>query len=447
MARAPRNIRTPLKQRWRQLRYQFLPYVVFGATIAATVMLWQRHAGPSMAFGTVDTKVASITAAVPAPILPLTDENGRPVVMALNTVVAKGKQLVQLDTTSVEKQIAVAEAELDRRNDEIARIEQEVKVANDKIPLEVFDKKFRKWVEGDRLQKERRDLFSRVRDLESQEKVVAANKLQVDKEADDLETLLKGLKGFDQKEVLKRAGGETVASKRLAAKALKVQVDEIRKTIADLKGNQLDRIKEVLESLGNIIPPAGTQKQLDEALAPYRQAIVVQQKLIEQLENQKDSYVINAPFGGKITKIFKWPGQTVEPGDVIYEISKMEAEFITTYLRQGPNDLPKVNGYVNIRLRTRPPEVHRATVVEVGAKFEPVPLDHLRNPRIPEWGFPVRIEVPESLKHALRPGEKVDLTFSSSSAADGGGLTITLRDSLRRIPGHMSVIGTVQTVR
>ncbi|MCH8194736.1 MAG: hypothetical protein IIB12_01530 [Chloroflexi bacterium] len=97
MARAPRNIRTPLKQRWRQFRYVCLPYVVFGLTVAATAWLWQQHAGPSGLSGRVTARRGTIAAGVAAEMLPL--PGGQLAQLDLNSVVKKGDVIVMFDTS------------------------------------------------------------------------------------------------------------------------------------------------------------------------------------------------------------------------------------------------------------------------------------------------------------------------------------------------------------
>ncbi|MCH8046029.1 MAG: HlyD family efflux transporter periplasmic adaptor subunit [Planctomycetes bacterium] len=419
MARAPRNIRTPLKQRWRQFRYVCLPYVVFGLTVAATAWLWQQHAGPSGLSGRVTARRGTIAAGVAAEMLPL--PGGQLAQLDLNSVVKKGDVIVMFDTSLLEKQIDVAVAELARRRTEITRIEEETRVSNDAKSKGIWRLQFDRWVEKSRLKQDMQSLNRRILDLEAAGKVAQANKLVIENKADDLEKLLPELPDdVDRKELRKR--GLTVESFRLQAKALEVEIKEGQNTFAALKV----QIKAVGESLALLDgektePPVLAQADRDAALAPFKQAVVVQEKLIEQLEQQKQSYKIAAPFDGKITQVLKWPGQTVEPGELIYLVSAEKAEYITAYVRQGPHYRPEVGDVVDVRLRTRPPRVSHGRVVQVGATFESVPPEHLRNPTVAEWGYPVRIEIPHDFVGQLLPGESVDLTFVPPES-DGGGL-------------------------
>jgi hypothetical protein len=48
---------------------------------------------------------------------------------------------------------------------------------------------------------------------------------------------------------------------------------------------------------------------------------------------------------------------------------------------------------------------------------EPVPAHQLRDPKVLEWGVPVRITVPAGL--TLKPGELLDVAFSPVAEKDG----------------------------
>ena len=427
MTVAPGKIRTPLKQQWRQFRYRFLPVVVFSATVAATAWLWQQHAGPSGFPGRAEAKSANITASVSAAILPL------PGIEPLDrdSVVEKNQVIVMFDTTRLDKEIEVAVAELARQNKQIESTRQDFEIAR-KERAEAIR------AEEARLYQERRDQRGRIVEHETQIKVAEADKLRVDQEAEDLAKL----EAFELRELRRR--GITIEFKQLEAKALQVQIEEGHRAIKFLE-KQIEEVETALKPLAEIDPPQVARTQLETALSPFVKAVDVQTKRIEQLDERKESYIIKAPISGKITSVLKWPGQTVEPGELIYVISAEVPEYITAYVRQGPHYRPQVGDVVDVRLRTRPPRVSHGKVVQVGAKFEPVPPEHLRNPNVPEWGYPVRIEIPQDFVGELDHGEKVDLTFSAS--ASGGGLMVTARETLQRSLGRASVIGAAQAVR
>ena len=49
------------------------------------------------------------------------------------------------------------------------------------------------------------------------------------------------------------------------------------------------------------------------------------------------------------------------------------------------------------------------------ADVEAVPTRHLRDPKMPEWGRPVMIDLPAGVGGSFTPGEQVDVKFIPSS--------------------------------
>jgi hypothetical protein len=64
---------------------------------------------------------------------------------------------------------------------------------------------------------------------------------------------------------------------------------------------------------------------------------------------------------------------------------------------------------VEIRSRSNPSVAIEGIVDRIGPQVEAVPAHQLRDPRVAEWGLPVRIVL--GGKPSLRPGELVDVKF------------------------------------
>jgi len=56
-------ISAPLERRWREFRYQYLPFVAFGVCVLGTITLWREFALPH---GPVSAKPTAATVATPA---------------------------------------------------------------------------------------------------------------------------------------------------------------------------------------------------------------------------------------------------------------------------------------------------------------------------------------------------------------------------------------------
>jgi multidrug resistance efflux pump len=131
----------------------------------------------------------------------------------------------------------------------------------------------------------------------------------------------------------------------------------------------------------------------DKELAPIRQAILVQEKKINELIKQRGIIVLTAPFDGIINTLNYKSGQTVVRGDAIMTIIKPTAETITTWVRQEEMDRYTLNTQVEVVSLNAPYEAFRSQVSNISSSLELIPQRLWRNPTIPEWGRSVQIPI------------------------------------------------------
>jgi hypothetical protein len=74
---------------------------------------------------------------------------------------------------------------------------------------------------------------------------------------------------------------------------------------------------------------------------------------------------------------------------------------------------------VAIRVRMPGQQMTESTVQSVGSQWEPMPLELLRDQRIPELVLPVRIAIPDGF--GVLPGEVVDVRFMAGDQTEGPG--------------------------
>jgi hypothetical protein len=96
-------------------------------------------------------------------------------------------------------------------------------------------------------------------------------------------------------------------------------------------------------------------------------------------------------------------------------VAATQGQYIVSYVRQEQRLKPVVGMKVDVRVRTVPRQTSVSKIDEVGPQVEPVPSHQLRDPRVPEWGLPVRIGIPDGM--LLKPGELVDVALKVRSAA------------------------------
>ena len=77
-----------------------------------------------------------------------------------------------------------------------------------------------------------------------------------------------------------------------------------------------------------------------------------------------------------------------------------------SYVREG-SPRPAAGDRVLVKSRQHPRVTVESLVERIGPQVEPIPLHQLRDPRLPEWGFPVRIALQPSQNWI--PGELVEI--------------------------------------
>jgi multidrug resistance efflux pump len=177
---------------------------------------------------------------------------------------------------------------------------------------------------------------------------------------------------------------------------------------------QINQINQQLESLPK--PPSSEKLQelMDNLLSPILAQIKTQEAIIKEVEMQIEQLDIEAPFDGVITQVHLHPGQAVQPGTPIFTLAAKDAPYVLTYIRNNQHIRPKEGMAADVRFNTRNRLVVPGRIVLIGPESTEVSAKQLQNPSVPEWGFPVAIQLewgtlPPRTKDDLnpRPGELV----------------------------------------
>lgn len=170
-------------------------------------------------------------------------------------------------------------------------------------------------------------------------------------------------------------------------------------------------------------------------LAPYLAAVETQAALIHEIETELRLLKITAPDKPKgagaapatsnaapagawtVCAIHRYPGEHVRAGDPIVTLGIDRSRYIISYVRQEQRFRPEKDMTVAIRPRMAASKPVEAVVDSVGPQVELIPLHQCRDPKIQEWGLPVRIRLPEDFP--ARPGELLEVTFKTASKRQG----------------------------
>ena len=376
------HIPTPWSHRWRRFRSQGFPAFVFVGAAVLTVWLWDRQAGVPMLVGEVQAIRFDVSGQVDGMLVTLPHRQLEPF-----DVVMAGEIVAKLDDGPVLASLAALQADRLRVEQELTATDARLRQAEADRQHEHMDEARRLAVDLERL---RLEVVGRKAQLGPTG--VARRRLAEEYEAlraihaGDAETQFRlTISRLQRDEVAQRIAGNT-------------------KALAEAEAHTAAAIERMKNQ------PTPAPAYVREQLAPIRAAIAAQEARIRELEIQVQWLEIRSPIRGTVSAIYYRPGQVARAGDPVLTVVDGHGRHIIAYVRQRQGLEPKVGMEVAVRNRSLPRQVVRTLIDRVGDQIEPVPLHHLRNPNLLEWGLPVRIALPEEL--ALRPGELVDLTFT-----------------------------------
>jgi multidrug resistance efflux pump len=364
------------------VRYQLAPVVIFAGAVVLAGWLWGRHVGLPNAVGEVYAVRVDVASPVDGEIIGLP---GKP--LALFDEVRQGQLVALLDDRA-------ALALLSRMQDDLSRLnidlETTILAANDRqVSLKAESLREARGLALD-IEKLRLGIVER-------QGLVETDKVELDRlvaKCDAVRPLVE--KGIE--------AGLTLLDLEMQRDVVKQRIEANRRTLSEAE-TQKAAGDERMKSF-----PAVVAEDIQKLVAPIRQAISAQETRVQEIKRLLASREVRAPIGGTVTAIYSYPGQNIAAGGAILTIAGAESQCILSYVREGQRVRPAVGMSVSVQARTIPRDTGWASIERVGPQIEPVPPHHLRDPKVPEWGLPVRIPVPAGLK--LRPGELVDIAFN-----------------------------------
>lgn len=137
-----------------------------------------------------------------------------------------------------------------------------------------------------------------------------------------------------------------------------------------------------------------------------RRCELLQSRLMatEKLANSLDIF---SPVDGQIDKTHVQTLQLIEPGAPIASLIPSRENYAIGYSRESSTIRPVVGMPVALRSLSDPNLRFESTIQSVGPKIESIPSRHRVNPRVEEWGRPVRIPIPEEM--AIQPGSSISI--------------------------------------
>jgi multidrug resistance efflux pump len=384
-----KRIPVPWKHRWRRFRYTTLPMLGFFTFTGFALWLW-THAGElPHAIGAVESVQVNLASSVEGILKPLPRGNWK-----LYERVEADQVVAQLDDRVLRSQIITLQEEL-------VQFRKEFEAESSKLAMGEADRFESHFVELSRLRDERE---KRRLAVVTQQVQVAVDRLEAERTRIYLECIepLYEKKMIAEQEIINARLYRDQAAKRLT---------EDLKVVAEAESQQ----KAAQERVDQM--PAFLPAVVDKQLGALAAAIEVQQKRIAELETQIELLTIRSPLRGMICAIHHWPNESVPAGEPIVTIASDQGRYLVSFVRQEQHINLEEGMTVDVRKRAILTTAVESVVERVGPQIELVPQHLCRDPKIPEWGLPVRITLPDNFSG--RPGELFEIMFKKNSHNSG----------------------------
>jgi multidrug resistance efflux pump len=348
-------IPTPLATRWREFRYQFLPFITFAVIVAVVAVMWRTYVVPPNVLAEVEPMTANVISTQPGTVVTLNVERFQRVTNGQEI-----GQVLVLETNVLMAGLLEIEADL-----QVRRSQLDLTTLRDSM------------------------IYERERLLYLQEVVQHnINKVLLIRYTAEY---LRASNLFNSKNpVMSQQDYEKAQAQY---EKYKVDVEETTKFLAE-KEKALPRLK---------VDASNTLHFVELEIKAQE----------ERLKAVNQNLILRAPIDGTVSTIKHRPGERVVAGDPIVVITPLNSDRIIAYVRQPMNVVPKVNDWVQIRRQTFKREVGYGKVVEVGTQLEAIDKALLASQGTAvkvEMALPFLVRVRDAMN--LAPGERVDLILN-----------------------------------
>lgn len=379
------RIPIPWKHRWRRFRFGMLPGLGLFVFAVAAFWLWGHQGGLPHSIGEIESRQVEVAAAVDGILAPSSRQ------WVLLEEVRANDLLLQLDDRLIQ-------ARLTSLNEELIRLRKELDAATARLSVSEADRARLYGAETIRLDVEMEQRRLTVLDRQVQTEVGRLETQRTNMRVESLKPL------YDKKMVSELEMNEARMLRDEAAKRLAQNLEVLKEAQSQQKDAE-GRVRQL---------PALHKAEIEKELAPMVAAAKVQEARIAELNLEIQRLTIRSPIDGAICAIHHWPGETVKAADPIVAVAPKQGRYIVSYVRQEQRIEPHVGMKVDVRVRAPISRPYRAPVECVGPQIEPIPVHLCRDPKMPEWGRPVRITLPADLLECP-PGQLLEVTFKPES--------------------------------
>ncbi len=390
-ANSKSTVVTPLKFRWQRTCTQFLPFVFFAFLCVSCLLLWQFQNRSVVRIGEVEAVSSNVASPSAGIVTGWATRSGES--MPIFTSVTKDQIIVELDDSDLVEDIQ----RIQRQLNSIGNSTQS------KLTSLLGDEPERSQVAA---------VGPNASDVSAEKGVSQWEKLAACTEsatqAITIEQLKLNLRKTDSQI---RALQISELSPKEKSKQLASLNNQRRDQIAEIEAIRIERFSD--DAISALDLGSESTATFTEAERMLFQSSIQRCEMLEQqieiLQKSAARLDIRAPITGQIEKSFVSQYDLVEAGTPVASIAPTEGTVIVVYAREMGPVRPFAGMPVVLTARSNPLMRAETIVSSVGPKIESVPPRQRANPRIEEWGRPMRIEVPDSF--VIEPGALVNVAF------------------------------------
>jgi HlyD family secretion protein len=154
---------------------------------------------------------------------------------------------------------------------------------------------------------------------------------------------------------------------------------------------------------------AGHQKVVAARIEPFRQALLVQQAAVKQLDLAIEELTIRAVADGVVSALVHRAGDVVQAGTPIVSLVTSRPRMLVAILPESAATKVTMGSKAELRRAAIFAPVMAARVVELAPEVEEIPVRARPSPSTPAWGRRVTIELQAETE--ILPGEGFHVAF------------------------------------
>lgn len=377
----PSRSRPSLLVRLRRRIFRAVPLLVWSGAIIGIFCLAEIRRAP-LPYPAM-TEITRYTVTAPAPA-------------KLVTLVVKEEELVEPNQVMGSLDSADLRLRVDRARAEVSRLQSEM--AREAALLQVGGEERRTAREMD-LRRFRRDVENTRLDALDKWAEIQKDKIELVALADTLRrTTILAKEDYDSQAMLIDA--------RAAHDSLAEQIKDNDVILTELQTRVASADKRLADYLA--LSPADPA-QLVDATAPLSWAVKAQQVELEEIALLRTRLSLRAPARGRVEKILVHQGELLVAGQPLLTIVDTAPRAIVAYIPERDISLVKPGMRAQVTSLGHPEVIAETRVTSLGMTVEQVPPQLWVDPRRPQWGRLVYLELPASWKQLPGAGVRVRL--------------------------------------